>query len=206
MHGAFDMSRVSYIRYLEELPLETIIVITTNEEHLQEAQSFNFSSKVSVVYRPNGGADFGLWQSQMDLVKNASLLVLCNDSCICEGSLVPMWQSMRSYRFWGPTDSYEYKWHLQSYFLVLDDPQVVQFACKYLDSIVFVGKSKDFVIQQGEIGLSQHLLNNGYKPQAAYDFYTLQKKAKSQHTNPSFWFWRTLRSNKCSLIKRKRGS
>lgn len=204
MHGALDESRASYIRYLEELPIETIIVITTDEEHLQEAQEFNFSSKVVIVYRPNGGHDFGLWQSQLSLVKDASLLVLCNDSCICEGSLVPMWQSMRSSRFWGPTDSNEHKWHLQSYFLVFDDARVVNKACEYIEQQNFQSKPKDFIIHTGEIGLSQWLIKNGYRPTAVYDIKSLQQKSRTSYGNSSFYMWRTLKLLGCPLIKRNK--
>jgi len=202
MHGDLDESRIQYIRYLEELPIQNIIIISTNETHLKINEQDLFSSKVVFKYKENsGGLDFALWQSQLQFLNSPHCLILANDSCLCNKSLLPMWMSMKSNKFWGVTDSYEISHHLQSYFLVFDNPQLVKEVCDFLKSKVFVEQFQ--VIREGEVGLSSYLLRHGYKISAAYEFKYLQNLAKSKSTNPAFHFWKTLQSLNCPLIKKK---
>jgi rhamnosyltransferase len=201
MHGELDDSRLQYIKYLEELPIQSVIVITTNMEHLERSKFHNFSKKVTFAYKENsGGLDFSLWHSQLDQVRGSRCLILANDSCTCTRSLLDVWKSMQSYDFWGITDSYEISHHLQSYFLVFQTEEIISKVYEYLKPISF--KERHQVIRDGEIGLSTHLKKLGYKLSAAYEFKMVQSKARSNEINPSHSLWKTLEALRCPIIKR----
>jgi len=205
MHGELDNDRINYIKRLEELPVSKIIVISTNVKHQENFKSL-FGTKVSVVFQENGGLDFGLWKSQLHLIDSADCLVLANDSCYCEKSLLPAWNTKKSSKIWGMTDCSFKNHHLQSYFLVFDDNSIIKKVCSFILNLSLDTFNREQIIINAEIGLSRYLKETlGYKLHAVYEeIHVIKKSGKPLPIkNTSYYLWNTLRSMGCPLIKRK---
>jgi lipopolysaccharide biosynthesis protein len=121
--------------------------------------------------RENVGYDFAVWRHALSAVDLSEVdeLVLANSSVfgpICP--LAPIFEQMAEHDcdFWGMTDSFEIRWHVQSYFLVfkrraLRAPAFLQFF-----DAVLPYRDKEQVIRSYELGLTQFLREHGLKPGA----------------------------------------
>jgi hypothetical protein len=126
------------------------------------------------VARRNTGFDFSAWLAGLGLLKNATSkleeLVLVNDSVFGPlFDLRPMFAKMSALPVdaWGITDSWQFAYHLQSYFLVLRRKAIASAAFAHFRESYPHPKFKSTVIELGEIGLTQALLSAGLKV-AAY--------------------------------------
>ena len=124
-----------------------------------------------VIIRDNTGMDFSAWVSALALVeiKLGALdeLVFMNDSVV--GPLFPLQEAMTKMAaspcdFWGMTDSWQFGYHLQSYFLCFKRSALLSDALgEFLRSYPHP-TSKDAIIRCGEIGLSRALVEAGLRP------------------------------------------
>lgn len=164
-----------------------------------------FSQKVIIIPLKNLGLDFGLWSQFFQIYstyfKNLDELILVNDSCYCLNSLQSIYLKNKNLLMWGITDSYEHKYHLQSYFLSFNSKQSIKSVLEYFKIIDFTKfTSKHDTIFVGEIGLSQYMMLQKYEIHAEYQFYKL--KRNSNNKNSAFSFWKELRTLKCPIIKK----
>jgi SAM-dependent methyltransferase len=123
-----------------------------------------------VIVRDNAGMDFSAWVSALAHVEieldTLDELVFMNDSVV--GPLFPLEEAMTKMSaspcdFWGMTDSWQFAYHLQSYFLcfkhsALQSDALGEFLRSYPHPT-----SKDAIIRCGEIGLSRTLLEAGLR-------------------------------------------
>jgi len=124
-----------------------------------------------VIVRDNTGMDFSAWVSALAHVdiKLGALdeLVFMNDSVV--GPLYPLAEAMSKMSaspcdFWGMTDSWQFGYHLQSYFLCFKQRALQSDAFgDFLRSYPHP-TSKDAIIRCGEIGLSRALIEAGLRP------------------------------------------
>ena len=125
-----------------------------------------------IIAGRHGEYDFGsykrgtLWARDNGLLEGADDLILCNDSCFGPvGSFQPMFSRMeaRGLDFWGATDSHQFGYHLQSYWVVLTRKVFTSDA--FTGFIEGVTKQEDVkaVILKYELGLSKTLLDAGFK-------------------------------------------
>ncbi|MFC3060744.1 glycosyltransferase [Paenirhodobacter populi] len=125
-----------------------------------------------VITGRHGEYDFGsykrgtAWARDNGLLETADDLILCNDSCFGPvGSFAPMFEKMeaRGLDFWGATDSREFTYHLQSYWVVLSRKVFLSSAfTSFLESV----KKQDNVqkvILNYELGLTKTLIEAGFK-------------------------------------------
>jgi SAM-dependent methyltransferase len=124
-----------------------------------------------VIVRDNTGMDFSAWVSALAHVQielgALDELVFMNDSVV--GPLFPLEEAMTKMAaspcdFWGMTDSWQFGYHLQSYFLcfkqrALQSDALGEFLRSYPHPT-----SKDAIIRCGEIGLSRALVEAGLRP------------------------------------------
>ena len=124
-----------------------------------------------VIVRDNTGMDFSAWVSALAHVgidlDALDELVFMNDSVV--GPLFPLSEAMTKMSaspcdFWGMTDSWQFGYHLQSYFLcfkrrALQNAALGEFLRSYPHPT-----SKDAIIRCGEIGLSRALVEAGLRP------------------------------------------
>jgi lipopolysaccharide biosynthesis protein len=160
---------VTFLRSLREICDEIVFVSTTalSEVELEKVRQFCERTQL----RANAGYDFGMWQhalSALDL-SNVDELVLTNSSVFGPVyPLAPIFEQMaeRDCDFWGMTDSFEIRWHLQSYFLVLKRQALSAPAFAQFFSGVLPYRDKEQVIRSYELGLTQFLREHGLKPDA----------------------------------------
>ena len=118
-----------------------------------------------LIHRRNVGWDFASWMSTLArfpwLMNESSRLLLINDSNV--GPLRPLSELFERARgldvdVWGITDSWDIKYHIQSYFLHFNASALRSGdLADFVDSFSFPSV-KEKIIGYGEIGLSQFLL------------------------------------------------
>jgi rhamnosyltransferase len=124
---------------------------------------------MSVVLRENTGFDFAMWQHTFRMIdtSNYDELVLANSSVFGPiYPLAPIFERMANdpCDFWGMTDSFMIRWHLQSYFLVFKRKALCSVALRtFLDSVLPY-RDKFQLIRSYEIGLATYLSENGLYP------------------------------------------
>jgi len=160
---------LTLLRALAEVCEEIVFVSTARLSDAELDKVRAFCSQAFV--RENAGYDFGMWQAALALVDlaDADEVVLTNSSVFGPVyPLAPIFKQMaeRACDFWGMTDSFEIRWHLQSYFLVLKRKALRSPAFTRFFSSVLPYRNKEQVIRSYELGLSQFLREQGLKPAA----------------------------------------
>lgn len=156
---------------------DTVVLVCDNDLLPGEAAQIGHLA-THVITGRHKEYDFGsykrgiAWAQRAGHLKDADELILCNDSCF--GPLYPfehLFDTMagRGLDFWGITDSHQYSYHLQSYFIV--------FSRKVLQSSVFgrffagvkgLANVRE-VIQTYELGLTRELQAAGFTAGALID-------------------------------------
>jgi len=121
--------------------------------------------------RDNSGFDFGMWQHALARLELANVdeLVLTNSSVFGPiYPLAPIFERMaeQACDFWGMTDNFEIRWHLQSYFLVLKKRALAFPGFSRFFSAVLPYRDKDQLIRSYEVGLTKFLCEGGLRPAA----------------------------------------
>lgn len=152
-------------------PLTTAIIVVCDND-LAPGEHDKLKPYAShVVIGRHGEYDFGsykrgvAWARKNGLLDNADDLILCNDSCYGPvGSFEPMFQTMqaRDLDFWGATDSHEFTYHLQSYWVVLSRPVFLSDAFRNFLEGVKKEENVQKVIMNYELGLTKSLLAAGF--------------------------------------------
>ena len=170
---------VAYMRELHGLGFS--IVFITNSGRLSR-NSLNTLQPLcsAVIARRNVGYDFGAICEvlhRLDLPRpETERLLIANDSVY--GPLVPIADMMQRVDFeqadfWGTTESWQYKYHLQSYFLLAGRRALTNPAWQAFWGGVRQVSSKQWVIARYEVGLTQHLLKAGLRCRALWSYHEL---------------------------------
>jgi len=162
------------IIYLKELKkfAKTIIFVTDNDLSEYEKDKIRDLTSTIICGR-HEEYDFGSYKrgyhyaKQENLLRNHDELILCNDSCFGPISgFEKLFDTMSNEKceFWGVTDSSNFSYHLQSYFICLsaDAFRHAAFA-NFLDR-VRKQKTVQDVIRQYELKLTELLISQGFKP------------------------------------------
>jgi hypothetical protein len=165
-----------YITALVEAGLSVVFV--TNAGRLDpEAEAWLRPRCAWIVVRRNIGFDFAAWRDGMAVAglptAETELLLIANDSVYGPlRSLGPVLARMdfEAADVWGLTDSWQLRFHLQSY--------LVAFGPRALQSPAFTSfwgqirdlRSKEAVIRAYEIGLTQALLDGGLTCSALWSY------------------------------------
>lgn len=168
-----------YLTELKRCGWSTILVSTSSS--LDEA-SVNSVKQVTeaVILRENIGHDFGSYKVGIDHLfcqcTSINRILLANDSIFGPFfGLDDIFAKSDRYDIYGLTDSYEYGYHLQSYFL-LYNRKIVNSPCfrDFWNSVQFIDPKKPdakrFIIRSYEIGGSQFFVDKGYSLGAAFPF------------------------------------
>jgi hypothetical protein len=154
------------------------------------------------MYCPNSGLDFGLWKRALQNIgEDTTFLVVCNDGCTLTKPLQSACDTLRAFEFGGLTDSYDIKYHLQSYFLTFTK-RAIPLVKTFFKSFEPYAMNRDTIIRQGEVGLSQFMLSNDIAPQPLYPWKKLTSKPLL--SNSSWFHFDELQILGCPLLKRKR--
>lgn len=164
-----------YVRYcLERIAaLGFEVCFVSNSELSADSVAALKQTCARVIVRENTGLDFCMWQrglAEYDRLQFDELL-LTNSSII--GPLQPLgavWQSLAvaGCDFWGLTDNDEFKPHLSSYFLVFRQPVLHSDRFRDFWRTVLPYRNKAQVIYSYELGLSDWLVEGGFRWRAAF--------------------------------------
>lgn len=129
-----------------------------------------------IIRRENVGYDFGAYKEGIAAIPDLSViddLLLANDSVygpFHHPAHILEKMSADSADLWGATDSWEFSFHLQSYYLRFHRAAVQSAAfAKFWSSVRYV-QSKTWVVRRYEIGLTQALARAGLRCRAAYPY------------------------------------
>jgi lipopolysaccharide biosynthesis protein len=160
------------VYYLERLRQECSRIVFVSTSPLEKAETDKLRPYAdTVLLKDNVGWDFGMWRHALEHVDvgRCSELVLTNSSLF--GPVHPLGPIFRRMTedpcdFWGMTDNFEIRWHLQSYFLVLKRPVLVSDTFPLFWNSVLPYRGKGQVVLSYEIGLTSFLLDSGFAPAA----------------------------------------
>ena len=182
---------VYYLTELKKIGRDILFVSTS--ENLIESETNKISSICyQVIVKQNIGYDFGAWRAGIEIVSNIleeyQQLILCNDSVYAPiFDLNKMFESMKGkFDFWGITDNYQHKHHIQSYFMVFSKKIFLE---KYFLDFwknIKVFKYKESIIQNYEIGLTKLLRDKKYE----YGVYCPSKFGDKK--NSTHYYWKNL--------------
>ena len=144
------------------------ILFVSNAGALEE-KAFNALESLcsAILVRKSWGGKWGAWREALHYLGEdapLSLLVLADDSAY--GPLFPLAPLLSAVDFdaleiWGLTESWQYRWHLQSYFLAIH-PRVLRNPAwaKFWSGCVPT-RSRRLLFRRGEVGFSQSMLRAG---------------------------------------------
>lgn len=153
---------IYYLQEIKKMGMDIIFISTANNLNNKEIEKVSTLCR-AIMVKENIGYDFGAWRTGITLIANElsqyNQLILCNDSIYAPlYHLEEMFAKMdNKFDFWGITDNYQYRHHIQSYFMVFQKSVFLQqyFIDFWNDIRVF--KHKESIIQNYEIGLTKLL-------------------------------------------------
>lgn len=157
------------LHYLEQLKQVSDYIIFVSTSKLNDSECFNLSQFCSrVIVRENIGHDFYSYKVGINAIENlkeVEQLILCNDSCF--GPLFPLsdifvQMTSKPADFWGMSANSRPQFHLQSYFLVFKYNVINSEIFNLFWNGVQTLKSKDQIVFDYEVGLSQKLIAVGF--------------------------------------------
>jgi lipopolysaccharide biosynthesis protein len=175
-----------HLETLKNTGFEIILVSTSG---IKKEEYVKLEKLISTyIHKENLGYDFGSWIAGYNYLKNKfipSELILTNDSVYGPFSdLNKIFTEMekRKLDFWGLTDSYEVKYHIQSYFLWISG-NVLQSEIwkKWVNSFYYYNSAfKTSIVHKYEIGISRLIMQRGFKVGVYIDYFDLLKNVPEQ--------------------------
>lgn len=173
-----------YVRALAEAGLS--VVFATNSGRLRP-DSMEALQRLcaGVLIRRNIGYDFGAWREALERLglprAETEMLVIANDSLY--GPLCPLRTiieriDLTEAEIWGLTESWQRRYHLQSYFLAFSRAALESEAWRRFWADIQPVPSKHWVIRTYEVGLTQALLRGGLRARALWPYEPLLREAE----------------------------
>lgn len=169
-------------RYVDALRAADLsIVFVTNAGRLEpEAREWLLERCAWVIVRRNRGLDFAAWRDALSVAglprPETELLLIANDSVY--GPFMPITHLLSQMPaaeadVWGLTESWQHRYHLQSYFLAFSGAALRSSAFASFWEGVRDLPSKTAVIRKYEVGLTQYLLSHGLRCRALWPYVDL---------------------------------
>jgi hypothetical protein len=153
------------------------VIIASNSRRIDEVTLRQVLPHCSaVIHRRNVGLDFGAWRDALTMIENITgleRLIILNDSIF--GPLRDITTTLERCDFaaadvWGMTDSYDVRYHLQSYFLIFGRAALASDCFRdFWKRVRYVGHKRSVVLLY-EVGLSQALLKAGLRVKALFPY------------------------------------
>jgi lipopolysaccharide biosynthesis protein len=212
------------------------IVFVTHAPRLQPVSVERLMRECAIILRQdNAGWDFSAYRAGIETLPNLSALeslLLVNDSVYGPfyelGALIDR-MNLAEGDVWGITDSWERRFHLQSFFILFSKSVLTSAVFESFWRAVRPVKSKSWVISRYEIGLTQAMMAAGFRCRALFPYrvaaMALELKALGSLTlkrnerrflrhlleitdagipmNPTHFFWQILISHGCPFLKRE---
>ncbi len=122
----------------------------------------------SVVLKENSGLDFGMWRKVLGTLDLGvwDEIILLNSSVygpVTSLATILSEAEENPWDFWGLTDSFEMDYHIQSYFMAFRSDLLRSEVFKRFWQGVLPFHNKRQIIRSYEIGLTQYLLESGFR-------------------------------------------
>jgi hypothetical protein len=135
-----------------------------------------------VIVRRNVGYDFGAWRDALDFLNlpraETEEIIFANDSVF--GPLLPLGDTLRRLDYgkadiWGLTESWQVRYHLQSFFLAFGPKAIRAEAFGTFWRAVRPVPVKAYVVKEYEIGITQAMVRGGLSCAALWEYEALLK-------------------------------
>ena len=155
----------------------SVVFVTNSGRLAEEAKGWVRERCALVVERRNAGFDFAAWQDGLEAAglprSDTEILVIANDS-VC-GPFAPLTSVLERFDFekadvWGLTDSWQIRYHLQSYFMTFGPAAFRSPAFARFWGGVRDLRLKRAVIRSYEVQLTQLLLQAGLRCEALWPY------------------------------------
>lgn len=155
----------------------TVVLVCNGPPLGTEAAGWARGAAAAVIQRRNLGFDFAAWRDALAWcglpAPGLELLVLANDSVY--GPFAPFADLMAGLDFkradvWGATESWQIRYHLQSYLLFFGPAALAHPAFLAFWPAVQNYRSKHLVIRRYEIGLTHAMLAGGLRCEALWPY------------------------------------
>lgn len=170
-----------------------VIFVTNSDRLTPESLAALAPCCHAVVRRRNRGYDFGAWRDAivgLTDTDDLATLLLANDSVYGPfGPLDAVLAQMDAADadLWAMTDSWQRRFHLQSYFMVAHRRTLQSAAWQRFWRDFRHSANKEFVVRQYEIGLTQQLLRAGLRCRALLSYDRLAREVTTAALrNPTF--------------------
>lgn len=180
--GHVQKSLFEYIRQLTESG-RSVVFVTNSGQIEPSAETILMTLCEGILIRRNVGYDFGGWRDAIDTLglprPDTEEIIIANDS-VC-GPFLPLEPLLLRLDYtladvWGLTDSWQHRYHLQSYFIAFGPRAIRSPVFRRFWSMVIPAPSKIFIIRRYEVGLTQALLEAGLKVSALWPYETLTRQ------------------------------
>lgn len=207
-HANIDEYVYYYLSQLSQLGFD-IVFCSASSISAFDQQRLQTDCRI-ILEKPNVGLDFTSWKCGLNSISQLDhyeALLLANDSVF--GPLFNLEKNinaMQEFDSWGFTDSYSVKWHLQSYFLYFKPNIFCSEAWSHFWNNVSAYDNKYKIVYEYEIGLSQYLLQQGFKLGCCYDSNQLieaQYASDYYYRNMTLVAWHHLVEHGFPFIKRE---
>ncbi|HEX2676791.1 MAG TPA: rhamnan synthesis F family protein [Polyangiales bacterium] len=187
-HGHVHGYVLQHLRALRQVAGRVVLVSSSPLTAAARAEAAAVCDRV--LLRANVGYDFAAWR---DALAGESLdldaLILTNDSVLGPfADYAQLFARMHEADFWGATDSHEYTWHVQSYFLVTSRRVLASEAFRRFWAGVLDYRDKVQVVRSYELGWSSYLVDQGFRGAAVVPFETvaghLEREARFPWSRP----------------------
>ena len=160
---------VYFLSALRQVAADIVFVSTARLPAQEMDKVRPYASQV--LLRENIGLDFAMWRHGLEHsdLGDTDELILTNSSLF--GPMFPLAPILERMGeapcdFWGMTDNFEYRWHLQSYFLVIKRAVLVSPSWARFWGGVLALRDKEQVILSYEVGFTSFLVESGFVPGA----------------------------------------
>ncbi|MDE8345474.1 MAG: rhamnan synthesis F family protein [Acidocella sp.] len=175
----------AYLRELQENGRDVVFV--TNARRLNaQAMARLQTLCAAVIIRRNIGYDFGAWRDAIAYLglprAGTEEVIFANDSVF--GPLVPLGDMLRRLDYdttdiWGLTESWQLRYHLQSFFLAFGPVALRAEAFRDFWASVRPVAVKSYIVHAYEVGITQAMLRGGLRCKALWPYEALMRKANN---------------------------
>lgn len=189
-----------------ECGFEVLVVSANERAPVGAGQWPGGGDPVSLYRRPNSGYDFGTWAAALEGfpgIGAAQEVILANDSMV--GPFASLREVVeRGLRMhadvWSVTDSRQFGWHPQSFFVGYRGGVLAEPALRNFWRGIRVQESKGSIIRKYELGLGRLLSREGYSAAAVFPCESL---VHGRRQNPTIRAWRSLLQAGFPMVKRQ---
>ena len=172
---------LDYMRDLQENG--RTIVLVSNAGRLKPAAMQALQEIcTAVIVRRNSGYDFGAWRDAIDFLElprqETKEIICANDSVF--GPLLPLGDVLRRLNYakadvWGLTESWQVRYHLQSFFLAFGPTALHSEAFRKFWKSVRPVPAKSYIVRAYEVGVTQAMMKGGLRCAALWGYESLLK-------------------------------